>query len=105
MHSSLFLNPNCSGLTNKKYNIFITMIICRNYMILLIIQHQCYYTTRKSFWNRRLQSFVISKVIYYSTLLGSNKSRMARIQTLINTGLFWVNLFGTNSNNNLTLEY
>ena len=36
-----------------------------------------------------LQSFVISKVIYYSPLLGSNKSRTARIQTLINTGLFW----------------
>ena len=35
-----------------------------------------------------LQSFVISKVIYYSLLLGSNKSRTARIQTLINTGLF-----------------
>ena len=36
-----------------------------------------------------LQSFVISKEIYYSPLLGSNKSRTARIQTLINTGLFW----------------
>jgi len=36
-----------------------------------------------------LQSFIISKVIYYSLLLGSNKSRTARIQTLINTGLFW----------------
>jgi len=36
-----------------------------------------------------LQSFVISKVIYYSPLLGSNKSRTARIQTLINTDLFW----------------
>ena len=35
-----------------------------------------------------LQSFIISKVIYYSPLLGSNKSRTARIQTLINTGLF-----------------
>jgi len=32
-----------------------------------------------------LQSFVISKVIYYySPLHGSNKSRTARIQTLIN---------------------
>jgi len=36
-----------------------------------------------------LQSFVISKVTYYSPLLGSNKSRTAGIQTLINTGLFW----------------
>ncbi|KAG4098849.1 hypothetical protein H8356DRAFT_1424405 [Neocallimastix lanati (nom. inval.)] len=31
----------------------------------------------------------IFKSIYYSPLLGSNKSRTARIQTLINTGLFW----------------
>ena len=29
-----------------------------------------------------LQSFVISKVIYYSPLLGSNKSRTARIQNI-----------------------
>jgi len=36
-----------------------------------------------------LQSFVISKVIYYSPLLGSNKYRTAIIQTLINTDLFW----------------
>ena len=36
-----------------------------------------------------LQSFVISKVIIYSPLLGSNKSRTCRIQTLNNTGLFW----------------
>jgi len=35
-----------------------------------------------------IQFFVISKVIYFSSLLGSNKSRTARIQTLINTGLF-----------------
>ena len=36
-----------------------------------------------------LQSFVISKIIHYSPLLGSNKSRTARIQKLIYTGLFW----------------
>ncbi|OUM66048.1 hypothetical protein PIROE2DRAFT_6845 [Piromyces sp. E2] len=36
-----------------------------------------------------LQSYVISKAIYFSPLLGSNKHRTARIQTLINTGLFW----------------
>ena len=47
-----------------------------------------------------LQSFVISKVIYYSPLLGSNKSRTARIQTLINTGLFWC--IGSFSKNNRT---
>ena len=52
-----------------------------------------------------LQSFVISKVIYYSPLLGLNKSRTARIQTLINTGLFWcIDSFSkngkTNSENN-----
>ncbi|OUM67267.1 hypothetical protein PIROE2DRAFT_5325, partial [Piromyces sp. E2] len=36
-----------------------------------------------------LQSYVISKAIYFSPLLGSNKHKTARIQTLINTGLFW----------------
>ncbi|KAG4087642.1 hypothetical protein H8356DRAFT_1433559 [Neocallimastix lanati (nom. inval.)] len=41
------------------------------------------------FIDSTLQFFVISKVIYYSPLLGSNKSRTARIQTLINTVLFW----------------
>jgi len=50
---------------------------------------------------RVLQSFVISKVIYYSLLLGSNKSRTARIQTLINTGLFWcIGSFSKNGNAN-----
>ena len=47
-----------------------------------------------------LQSFVISKVICYSPLLGSNKSRTVRIQTLINTGLFWCIDGKTNSENN-----
>jgi len=47
------------------------------------------------------QSFVISKVIYYSPLLGSNKSRTARIQTLINTGPFWcIGSFSKNGNTN-----
>ena len=58
------------------------------------------YTSKKV-----LQSSVISKVIYYSPLLGSNKSRTTRIQTLINTGLFWcIGSFSkngkTNSENN-----
>jgi len=57
-----------------------------------------------------LQSFVISKVIYYFPLLGSNKSRMARIQTLINTGLFWcIGFFSkngkTNSENNYYIRH
>jgi len=48
-----------------------------------------------------LQSFVISKAIYYSSLLGSNKSRTARIQTLIDTGLFWcIGSFSKNNNTN-----
>jgi len=48
-----------------------------------------------------LQSFVISKVIYYSPLLGSNKSRTARIQTLINTDLFWcIGSFSKNGKTN-----
>jgi len=32
---------------------------------------------------------LLVKVNYYFPLLGSNKSRTARIQTLINTSLFW----------------
>jgi len=51
--------------------------------------------------NKVLQSFVISKIIYYSSLLGSNKSRVARIQTLINTGLFWyIGSFSKNGKTN-----
>ena len=42
-----------------------------------------------AFKKKVLQSYVISKAIYFSPLLGSNKARTARIQTLINTGLFW----------------
>jgi len=41
--------------------------------------------TRKKFFNPLL----LVKLFYYSPLLGSNKSRTARIQTLINTDLFW----------------
>jgi len=35
-----------------------------------------------------LQSYIISKALDFSPLLGSNKSRTARIRTLINTGFF-----------------
>ncbi|KAG4108017.1 pyridoxal phosphate-dependent transferase [Neocallimastix lanati (nom. inval.)] len=57
-----------------------------------------------------LQSLVFSKVIYYSPLLDSNKSRTARIQTLINTGLFWcIGSFSkngkTSSENNDYIRY
>ncbi len=30
-----------------------------------------------------LQSFIISKVLYYAPLLGSNKKRMSRVQSLV----------------------
>jgi len=36
-----------------------------------------------------LKSYVISKAIYFSPLLGSNKIRTRRIQSLINIGLYW----------------
>ena len=46
-------------------------------------------------------SIIINKVIYYSPLLGSNKSRTTRIQTLINTGLFWcIDSFSKNGDTN-----
>jgi len=38
-----------------------------------------------------LQSYVIRKAIYFSLLLGSNKSKTVRIKSLIHTGLFWRN--------------
>ena len=53
---------------------------------------------KKKFFNPLL----FSKVIYYSPLLGSNKSRTARIQTLINTGLFWcIGSFSKNGKNKI----
>ena len=48
------------------------------------------------FWKRKKkipQSYVISKAIYFSPLLDSNKIRTRRIQSLINTGLYWVYWF------------
>ena len=36
-----------------------------------------------------LQSFVISKALYYAPLLGSNKNRTARIQSLLHKGMLW----------------
>ena len=36
-----------------------------------------------------IQSFVISKVLYYAPLLGSNKNRTSRVQSLLNTGMLW----------------
>ncbi len=36
-----------------------------------------------------LQSFIISKVLYYAPLLGSNKIRTARVQTLVHKGMLW----------------
>jgi len=36
-----------------------------------------------------LQSFIISKVLYYVPLLGSNKIRTARVQTLVHKGMLW----------------
>ena len=36
-----------------------------------------------------LQSYIISKALYYSPLLGSNKTNTRSIQSLINTGMLW----------------
>ena len=36
-----------------------------------------------------IQSFVISKVLYYAPLLGYNKNRTSRVQSLLNTGMLW----------------
>ena len=49
-----------------------------------------------------LQSFVISKVAYYAPLLGSNKKRTSRVQSLINTGLFWCINSNRGKNNNIS---
>ncbi len=65
-----------------------------------------------AFKKKVLQSYVISKVIYFSPLLGSNKHRTARIQSLINTGLFWCigsyahkNTLGNSKNNSEYLRH
>ena len=42
-----------------------------------------------AFKKKVLQSYVISKPLYYAPLIGSNQSNTKRIQTLINTGMFW----------------
>jgi len=56
------------------------------------------YSLNRFFWNRNiplifkkqvLQSFVISKALYYAPLLGSNQKNTKKIQTLINTGMLW----------------
>ncbi len=36
-----------------------------------------------------LQSFIISKVLYYAPLLGSNKKRTSRVQSLVHKGILW----------------
>ncbi|OUM56917.1 hypothetical protein PIROE2DRAFT_18265 [Piromyces sp. E2] len=46
-----------------------------------------------------LQSFVISKINDYAPLLGSNKKRTSRVQSLINTGILWcINSFSGKGN-------
>ena len=45
-----------------------------------------------------LQSFIISKVIYYSPLLGSNKKRTSRVQSLVHKAILWI--IGTSHNSN-----
>lgn len=42
-----------------------------------------------AFKKQVLQSYVISKPLYYAPLLGSNQKNSKKIQTLINTGMFW----------------
>ena len=45
-----------------------------------------------------IQSYIISKVAYYAPLLGSNKNRTARVQSLINTSLYWcINSYSSRS--------
>ncbi|OUM63106.1 hypothetical protein PIROE2DRAFT_10412, partial [Piromyces sp. E2] len=45
------------------------------------------------------KSFVISKINYYAPLLGSNKKRTFRVQSLINTGILWcINNFSGKGN-------
>jgi len=36
-----------------------------------------------------LQSFIISKVLYYAPFLDSNKVRMTRVQALVHKGMLW----------------
>jgi len=46
-----------------------------------------------------LQSIIISKVLYYAPLLGSNKVKTARVQTLIHKGMLWsISSFSKNIN-------
>ena len=45
-----------------------------------------------------LQSYIISKVLYYAPLLGSNQSRTSRVQSLLYKGMLWC--IGSSSNEN-----
>jgi len=47
-----------------------------------------------------LQSFIISKVPYYTPLLGSNKNRMSRVQSLVYKGVLWCINFTSKGNIN-----
>ena len=50
-----------------------------------------------------LISFILSLVIYYAPLFGSNKSRCSKAQKLINRGLYWS--YGFNSRNSYVSLY
>jgi len=45
-----------------------------------------------------LQSFIISKILYYAPLLGSNKNRTSRVQSLVYKGMLWC--IGSSSKDN-----
>jgi len=50
-----------------------------------------------------IQSFIISKVLYYAPFLGSNKNRTSRIQFLLNTGMLW-SINSLNRKNNFSKD-
>ncbi|ORX48702.1 hypothetical protein BCR36DRAFT_292895 [Piromyces finnis] len=48
-----------------------------------------------------IHSYILSKVSYYASLLGSNKNRTRRVQSLINSAVLWsINSFHNKSFNN-----
>ena len=62
-----FYNIQINAKVKKKYNRFITMIICRNYTILLIIQLQCYYiSSLKQYKNIKFTFYSLQDISIFS---------------------------------------
>jgi hypothetical protein len=57
------------------------------------------------FKTRILVFFVLSSVLYYAPLFGSNKSHSKKVQTALNRGMFWIFGFNNKSSNTTIYNY